>query len=133
MKYNYNNWPFKWYGLWKEYGTGYENYPSIKEFIDQQKNRTYNKERLIEYLNTGVVVATTSKRNFISPFKSDNESGSISFRTDGKWLWLDNISEFISHNELTIPENWYNEILDRDFIIPEVAESQLQGLEWPSI
>lgn len=74
------------------------------------------------------MVATTSNRNFPSPFNSEIESGTISFRTDGKWVWLDNISKFIDHNDLAIPENWYKEILNSNFIIPIIEESQFQKL-----
>lgn len=134
MKLNAKNWPYKWFGYWKEYGMGYEMYPSIADFVDLNINAGYNKDRLKEYLNNGIIVASTSRRNFPSPFTGERKPGSISWRTDGEWMWLDNISEFIEQNHLIIPDIWYDEILKKKFTIPpNIDDKQLDGLKWGSL
>lgn len=133
MNYSYRNWPFRWFGIWKEYGIKYTNYPAIQMFVDPSINCIYEKQMLIEYLNRGIIVATTSRINFPSPFDGKISPGSISFRTDGNYMWLDNISELINYNNLIIPEKWHNEMKMKHFIMPEVSESQLENVEWPSL
>lgn len=133
MKYDFSNWPFKWYGLWKEYGEPYKNYPSIKAFINPKIKSKYNWEKLNKYLNDGVTVATTSHLSFPSPFDGSLRYGSVSFKTDGQWLWLDNIVEFIEYKDLIIPEKWYQEIISNNFIINTINQNQIQELEWPNL
>lgn len=129
MENNSKNWPYYWFGLWKEFGDNYEKYPSINDFVDKKVNKEYQTNKLINYLNNGIIVASTSRMNFPSPFTGEIKSGSISFRTDGKWLWLDNISEFIENNDLVIPENWYTEISDNRFLMPNVTKDQIESMQ----
>ncbi|WP_212006473.1 hypothetical protein [Chitinophaga sp. HK235] len=127
MNYTLHNWPYQWLGPWKEYGEGYEKYPSIKDFVDHEINAGYDK-RLIEYLNNGVIVCVTSGISFPSPFDGEIKRGTVAYRTDGKWLWLDNIADFVVENGLAIPEQWYYEIRERNFIIPDVSDEQIEQL-----
>lgn len=134
MEHDINNWPYRWYGLWKEYGKEYEKFPSIKSFINPIENARYHKEKLRNYIEAGHVYATTSSFNFPSPFDKKIKDDSISFRTDGKWLWLDNIIDFIDHNNLAIPIEWYNDILLRQYVMPPVSPHQIEDLKlikWP--
>lgn len=131
--YDVNNWPFKWFGVWKEYGTNYQSYPSIKTFVNEEINNSYDKDLLCGYLKNGIVLTSTSRKNFPSPFNREVVMGSISFRTDGTWIWLDNIVDFIQSNNLIIPQNWLAFIRQNNFTIPEIPDKQLKNLEWPSL
>jgi hypothetical protein len=131
MNLSIDNWPYVWFGLWKEFGEGYENYPSIQNFIEVDINRNYEIERLKDYICNGYVVASTSRNNFPSPFTGEGKTGSISFRTDGKWIWLDDIYEYIVKYHLVIPNIWYKEIKNKDFTLPILSEDQLADIEWP--
>lgn len=127
------NWPYKWFGFWKEYGEDYNNFPSIISFISNEINNNYPKFQLLDYLKNGHVITSTSRSAFQNPFTSQIESGAISIRTDGKWIWLDNICDFIEHNNLVIPFSFYENIKKNNFIIPKENSFNLEDLEWPNI
>lgn len=131
--YNYKNWPYKWYCVWREYGKEYENYPSIFDFVDAERNAQYDLLKLTDYLSQGKILISTSRSNFPSPFSGEIESGSISYRTDGKWVWFDNLSGFITNNSLVIPESWFDHIKKNNFTIPHIEESEIEQLEWPNL
>ncbi|MCS3533036.1 hypothetical protein [Chryseobacterium sp. JUb7] len=127
------NWPYKWFGFWKEYGEDYNNFPTITSFINNEINSNYQKVALLNYLKNGHIVASTSRSAFQNPFTSIIESGEISIRTDGKWIWLDNICEFIEHNDLVLPSNFYEDIKKNNFIISKNDLFNLDHLECPNI
>lgn len=133
MNYDIKNWPFRWFGFWKEYGIEYLNYPPIASFIDEGINKSYRKTELLEYLRNGAVLTTTSQFPFPSPINGKRSHGTLSIRTDGRWLWLDSICELIEYHHLAIPEAFYKQIVDNDFSIPEIIEAQFEELEWPSL
>jgi hypothetical protein len=130
---NMNNWPHKWFGFWKEYGQAYEKYPSILDFVDKQRNSSYEKARLKQYLENGIVVVTTSRINFPSPFTGKIGEGDISWRTDGTWVWFDDLFEYIDHHDLAIPDEWYEHIKYSNFEIPEVDELDMDKLDLPNL
>lgn len=107
------------FGYWKEYGEGYNDCPSVKQYVNPERNRQYDKEKLINYLNTAPAFVATSAMGFASPFDGSRKSGSLCVKTDGKRQWLDNINDFILHNNLVIPEDWYQEIVANNFIVPD--------------
>lgn len=117
------------FGYWKEYGEEFNSFPSIFEYVDNVTNLKYDKSKLINYLNNGVVVAITSAIGFPSPFDGNVKYGSIAIRTDGEWYWLENISEFIEKNNLFIPEKFYVNICKNNFSVPLVKGDNLPPLE----
>ncbi len=131
MSYNSKNWNHTWFGFWNEYGEGYENCPSVFDFIDKTINETYDKTLLCNYLNNGIVLVSTSLHCFPSPVDGKITYGSVSYRTDGKWVWFDNIVSFIENDNLTIPEVWYQEIEAKKFIFPDVSSDQLDNIGFP--
>lgn len=62
------NWPYKWFGFWKEYGEDYGSFPSIGTFINNEINRNYPKFLLLDYLKNGHVVASTKQICFSKSF-----------------------------------------------------------------
>lgn len=133
MNYNMNNWPFQWFGFWKEYGIGYENCPSIHDFIDVEVNKRYDKQALINCLKHSHVLVTTSAVSFPSPIsgKVGNEEASI--QTDGEWLWFDAIILSIEFDGLVIPTRWYKEMEVRGFNSGNVTEDMIAQLNWPPL
>lgn len=131
MEKDLNNWPYRWFGFWKEYGEEYVKYPSIKHFLNEQINKTYQKEKLLDYLKNGFSVTVTSKSAFPDPFTSILGKGEISIRTNGKWLWLDNICDFIEFNNLILPSSFYSHIQKNNFVLPQIESFELETLDWP--
>lgn len=127
------NWPHKWFGFWKEYGQAYEKYPSAIDFVDKHRNSSYDKVRLKQYLESGIVVVTTSRINFPSPFTGKQEPGDISYRTDGTWVWFDNLFDYIGHHDLAIPDEWYEHIKKNNFEIPEIENLDMATLDLPNL
>lgn len=133
MNYNIENWPFRWFGFWREYGIDYVNYPSIVDFIDFDLNQKCDINRMILYLRSGRVLASTSMSSFPSPISGEFGRGTGSIRTDGKWLWFDAVCDLIENNGVVIPMMFYLDIVKNDFIIPEISDGDIDKLEWPQI
>lgn len=120
--------------LWKEYGDRYREYPTVRQFVDERVNATYSdKTKIGIYLNENYGVAFTSKMNFLSPFTGKMSFGSIAFRTDGKWYWLDNIFEFVENHNLILPVKFYEHMKENNFQIQDVQPGQIASLERPSL
>lgn len=131
MEYNFKTWPYKWFGLWKEYGDQYQQYPSVYNFVNSDVNSMYDKKKLHHYLSSGLLISSTSGLNFRSPFDDTIIADSVSFRTDGTWLWLDNISKLIELNDLIIPEELYKEIQANNFTVPKDIIFNENDFTWP--
>ena|SRR2546430_11488246 len=130
---NIKNWSYRWLGFWKEYGPAYDKYPSAFDFVDKEKNLSYDKAKLKQYLENGLVVVSTSRMNFPSPFTGKRSHGSISFRTDGTLVWFDDLFEYIDQHYLAIPDEWHEHIKKNNYKIPDIDDSQLEKLERPNL
>jgi len=133
MDYHKSNWPYKWFGFWKEYGVEYINFPSVISFLDNSINQNYKKEKLLSYLRNGKVVAITSHSSFPNPINGQLRYGTIAMQTDGKWVWLENICDLIENNILIIPDDFLQWIEHNNYIMPNVSDIDISKLEWPSI
>lgn len=134
--YNVKNWPYKWFGIWKEYGDNYKNYPSIYNCVEINSYTNIDKEGLFKYLTESFLIASTSSISFPSPFNGEIIGESVSYRTDGEWIWLDNIAHFIKNNNLLIPEIWYETIKNNNFFIDKalsLSDEYIDKLDWPSL
>lgn len=130
---NVDSWPHKWFGVWREYGPKYKDCPSIHEFVARDVVATYDKKKLREYLVNGHIVASTSRASFPCPFTGTRHAGSISFRTDGEWLWLDDLPDYIDLFEVAIPSAWLCSIKARNYKLLPVDERAVMTLQWPPL
>lgn len=128
-------WPHKWFGIWREMGPRYSSCPSIFDWINPEGLKNYGDDlpKIINYLRTATELATTSAAAFPNIFSGIQEFGSVSFRTDGEWVWLDNLAEYMEHNNVNIPRNFYIHIKEQLFIPPDASNIKSEDLEWPSI
>lgn len=127
-------WPYRWFGVWREHGSAYRNFPSVFDFVVPEVNKDYSKDDLRSYLASAPILATTSRANFLNPFTSERCSGSISFRTDGEWLWLDDLAEYVFFNGVVLPKVFLECIQRRGFVPPDnVAEESIANLDWPNV
>jgi len=117
-----NNWPFRWFGFWGEFGNRQENLPSIKVFIDPIKNESYDKIKLLDYLSNGQGILATSRAAFSNIFENETKTGTVAWRTDGTRFWFDSICDYIQNFSLVIPEKWYKEIESIDFKLPKYID-----------
>jgi hypothetical protein len=134
MMFNAENWPYKWFGMWREYGEHYKKYPSVHDFTDAARNATYDKEQLLKYLRNGYKLVATSRINFPNPVTGEIVGGSICYSTDGKWLWFDDLADYVENNHVVIPDEWYRDIQNNNFIVPEVDGQHVEAtLDWPKL
>lgn len=118
MKYNIDNWPFYWFGIWKEYGEGYEHYPSIQDFVDANTNHKYDKNNIISYLKSGKIIMCTSLFQRSNPITGEKKTKTVCYRTDGKRVWLDDIIDLIENDNLCLPHSWLQEMIENNFSPP---------------
>lgn len=126
-------WPHRWYGVWLEHGPIYKECPSIRDFVSQDIISHSDKSRLLNYLRNGHVVASTSRSQFPCPFTGVRNTGSISYRTDGTWLWLDDLPEYVEHFNVDIPAALIRFIRENNYTVPYIDPHSLRSLEWPPV
>ena len=128
----FSNWPTYWFGCWSEFGDDYSKCPSIDEFVDT--NWEYpNLSKLVEYLTIAPIIATTSRMAIPwAKGEGDNRS-SISYRSDGKWLWLDDLDYYVREHKLRLPDRFVNDIEIANFTLPNELIIDPQQLDWPPI
>lgn len=127
-----DNWNTKWYGIWKEHGEGYENYPGIHLFVDESRVKTYNLEKLGEYLTQAPAVVVTSRLGFPNAFTGEVSGDSFALRTDGNWIWYDDLFDYIKYHNVAIPDRWYEEIKKADFKIDPSVEQNISNIDFAS-
>jgi hypothetical protein len=59
--------------------------------------------------------------------------GSISFRSDGIWLWLDDLPEYIDKFNVALPSAFLGNILQNQYVPPPVGKEAAKKLEWPPV
>lgn len=64
-----DNWPYKWFGIWKEMGPSYNSCPSIYDWIDPEEVASYGDDlpRIKNYLRKATIIVTTSAINVALP------------------------------------------------------------------
>jgi hypothetical protein len=126
-------WPYKWFGAWREYGPAYQRCPSVQEFVNPSVNANYDKARLRHYLSESTIVASTSRINFPCPFTGRRTTGPLSFRTDGHWLWLDDLPDYIDNHNVAIPDAFLRDIESNGYVPPQFDSNAMEHLEWPPV
>lgn len=58
---------------------------------------------------------------------------SVSFRTDGVWLWLDDLDYYVSECGLRLPDSFVKHMEEVCFHLPSEHNFDLQKLSWPPI
>ncbi len=126
-------WPHRWFGVWREYGPAYQCCPSVHEFVEPSVTANYDKTRLRQYLSGATIVASTSRSNFPCPFNGKRSTGPLSFRTDGRWLWLDDLPDYIDDHGVAIPDAFLRDIESNGYVPPPFDTSAMTHLEWPPV
>lgn len=125
-------WSHKWFGVWSEFGPEYAKCPSITEFVDHRINAAYPKSEIVRYLRESPVVAVTSRYGFPNLFTGERLGGTIAFRTDGKWVWLDDIAGYVEQYDVCVPDKMLADMKAAAFCFPiSVPDDIADHLEWP--
>jgi hypothetical protein len=128
-----DEWSYKWFGIWKEMGSHYSFCPSIYDWIDLKEVEIYgeNLPKILNYLRTATVVVTTNAINFPNIITGEKKFGSVSYRTDGVWLWFDDLADYIEKNHVTLPKNFVSHIMRQGYNPPNVSNIKPEDLDWP--
>lgn len=136
----FSEWPHKWFGFWasassNKASTSY-SLPLITEFLEE-KHRVVHGHEVESYLLNAPRILTVPTSECV--FERDNldHVGTLCLRTDGEWLWWDNIVHYMIHHHLRLPDALIEHIGNKDFEPPKSLEltvqDMLERLEWPVI
>jgi hypothetical protein len=125
------NWNHEWFGVWMESGAAHEKCPSIRDFIDKQSPDYHDKDQLAKYLETAQVVATTSRLRFPCVLTGKKFVGSLSYRTNGKWLWPDDLAYYVREHHVRLPTKMVEAIRQSAYKTPVVSDETISNLERP--
>ena len=133
MNLNYKNWPYRWFGYWIETSPNRTILPSIKAFQSEKINQGYDHGNLVNYLTQAHVLSVTSALSRVLPISGERINGQITLatRTDGHFIWVDDIANYIAEDHLVLPDGWYDRIFRNNFAIPKVTKKELASLELP--
>jgi hypothetical protein len=132
---SYANWPFKWFGCWRELGSAYSSCPSIEEFVDEDWQYSRRAD-LVDYLSSAPIVATTSRMAFPWAKGRGDSRSSVSYRTDGVWLWLDDLDYYVTEQSVRLPDAFVAAIEERHFKPPsddDLGSFNPMDLPWPPV
>ncbi len=133
-----HNWPYKWFGFWSEMGERYSHYPSIKDWIKPDISQQYGDElaKILNYLRSAPDLVVTSACSFPHPITGGERTASVlAYQTDNTWLWLDDLPDYIEHNQVVLPISFYKHIQSNNFNLspfPVTGEpGDYEHLDWP--
>ncbi len=130
---NMKSWPHKWFGSWMEMGSTYSHCPSIYDWVIPERATQYGNDLpyILHYLANGYCLVATSASAFPNVITGERRKGSLSFRTDGVWIWQDDLGDYIVKNKVAIPEEFFIHMKDKGFILPDESYIKKDELEWP--
>lgn len=130
MTTSFVNWPHKWFGCWREFGAQYARCPSIDDFVDEGWGYA-RLEPLLGYLSRAPVIATTSRLALPWAKGPGDGRSSVSYRSDGVWLWLDDLDYYVREQSVRPPDAFVARIEERSFEPPPQLEISPADLSWP--
>jgi hypothetical protein len=125
------DWNNRWFGVWRETGATYSACPSVQDFMDSAALAEFDKGRLVRYLETAHVVASTSRLAFPCVLCGARHGGSLSYRTDGEWLWPDDLGHYVSEHNVAPPRAMLEHVAGHRYDPSAVSQEQVERLQWP--
>lgn len=126
-----NEWNKRWFGVWRESGPAYGACPTVKDFVDPAALAAYDRERVVRYFETAHVVASTSRLQFPCVVCGARHGGTLSYRTDGEWLWPDDLGHYVGEHGVAPPRAMLEHIAANGYLPPAVSQNQVERLQWP--
>lgn len=128
-----SNWPFRWFGFWGEPEDRNVPLPYVGDFMVPEAARPPDREELARYLSGGKPIASIPGYYVVDPISFDGYSSMVSIRTDGVWLWRDDLGELLLKYRLTLPKDLLARIRARNHETPKPGEPIGSPAEWPPI
>lgn len=121
-------WDLPWFGYFQEMGTYYRNFPSIHDFIDPELSASYDKAKLVKYLEKCPVATATNRTGYPCLLTGKVFFRSLCIRTDGNWYWQDDLGYYIKNHGLCLPTTMLEDIVQRNYQPPRLTQSQIDSV-----
>ena len=97
--------------------------PSIRDNVGQAP--LPDADRVVAYLNAGhdLIAMMDVQDDFFD--SSRQVLGGSSVRTDGEWLWRDDLSYYVRRHDVRIPDDFLESIRRRHYIVPDLDDETL--------
>ena len=125
-------WSEHWFGCWREFGRDYERCPAIETFVDESWTHPRHDD-LVAYLSTAPVVATTSRTALPWALGPGDGRSTVSYRSDGTWLWLDDLDYYVAQHGVRLPDTLVAAIETRAYAPPDELTADIDDLPWPPV
>ena len=130
---NSTNWQHKWFGVRRELEPEYQLCPSITDFLRAEHPANVHAEDTARYLETAQVIAITSRLRVPCVLTGKTFIGSLAYRTDGEWLWPDDLAHYFREHDIQLPQAMLETMKRNGFQPPPVSAEAIANLEWPPI
>jgi hypothetical protein len=125
-------WPERWFGCWREFGRGYERCPAVGTFVDGSWAHPRHAD-IVAYLSSAPVVATTSRSAIPWAIGPGDGRSTVSYRSDGGWLWLDDLDYYVAEHGVRLPDAFVAAIEARAYTPPDDLGADIDDLPWPPV
>jgi hypothetical protein len=122
------DWDQRWFGYWRVRDAE-AHLPRLADFIDPTW-QPEDKKRLIDYLR-GAPLALATCAGFVKCLLCSRQLELGSHRSDGTWLWPDDLAHYVEEHEVRLPTNLEQHIRDHHYRAPEQLEVPVEQLPWP--
>ena len=114
-------------GFFKELIHGNETSPSIFEFI--QNSSSVDEEKIIDYLNDGIVIVACGGvvTDVINP--NNGISGCPELKTDGVWIWPGDLAYYVKNYHLKIDEEFIKNMQENSWHIENRLDLDFDNIE----
>jgi len=114
-------------GFFREMLQGDEMDSSIFDFI--QENASNNEERIVDYLNKGIVVTACGGvvRDVINPI--NGIAGCPDLKTDGVWVWPGDLEYYVKKYHIKLKEEFINTMIRNSWVIINESEINFDDIE----
>src|SRR5580700_2661717 len=102
MMMNAQKWTYTWFGFWREAPDGFEDCPSVFDWIDPEWKKGADVDLVARYLELCPFVLATS--GDVCAVCGSVAKDTLAYRTDGAWYWPDDLSHYIVQHSVRLPE-----------------------------
>lgn len=89
--------------------------PSIKNHINKNFKERADFKQIINYLKKGKNVLASSRIAFPNIFTGEVYSGALCYRTDGEYLWPDDLVMYMEKHDIGLPDYFIEHILKNEY------------------
>ena len=110
-------------GYFREMSHGEASDPSIIDSIGKKELKGNIKNRICNYLNSGVVIVACygTSQDVIKPEKG--AAGCPSMMTDGTWVWPGDLSYYVSSYSLGVNPDFLSFMVENNWSVPITEDS----------